>query len=168
MELFDPSAAGLMEALAAPVKLNLGCSDRHMKGFLNVDVSEPCDMVADLSQSWPWPDSSVSEIFAWDVFEHLPSKQLSLNEAFRILIPGGRLDLVVPTTDGRGAFQDPTHCSFWTPNDLFYWVETFGEWQRFHTNPYYKINARYALKQWEHREHANKVWKLHAVLEAVK
>lgn len=137
-----------------------------MKGFLNVDMADPCDFKADLTQAWPWPDSSVEQIFAWDILEHLPSKLHSLNEAHRILIPGGRIDLVVPTTDGRGAFQDPTHQSFWTPNDLFYWCENFEEWKRFHKS--YGITARYALKEFDHHEYAHKVWKLHAVLEAVK
>src|ERR1035437_8874995 len=101
-------------------KLNLGCSDAHAKGWTNVDLCEPCDMAVDLSKPWPWLDSTVEAIKAWDIFEHLPSKFLTMNEAHRVLRPGGQLDLFIPTTDGRGAFQDPTHVSFWTPNDLFY------------------------------------------------
>lgn len=148
------------------VKLNLGCSDRHMKGYVNVDVCQPCDQIADLTAPWPWFTSSVAEIMAWDIFEHLPSKLHTMNEAHRVLLPGGRLDLLVPTTDGRGAFQDPTHQSFWTPNDLFYWCEHFAEWQRFHVS--YGITARYRAVKVEHSPYPNQVWKLHAILEAVK
>ncbi len=152
----------------APValKLNLGCSDSHRQGFLNVDLCEPADVVADLSKPWPWATSSVTEIAAWDIFEHLPSKLHTMNEAHRVLVPGGRLDLFIPTTDGRGAFQDPTHVSFWTPNDLFYFCEEWQEWQRFHKS--YGITAHFKTISSEHREYPNKVWKLRAILEAVK
>jgi hypothetical protein len=89
-----------------------------------------------------------------------------MNETHRVLVPGGRLDLFVPTTDGRGAFQDPTHVSFWTPNDLFYFCEEYQEWQRFHVS--YGISAHFRIIKAEHKEYSNKVWKLRAILEAVK
>lgn len=153
--------------IAVPLKLNLGCSDAHVPGFLNVDLCEPADVIADLSKPWPWHTSSVDAITAHDIFEHLPSKLHSMNEAYRVLKPGGILDLWVPTTDGRGAFQDPTHVSFWTPNDLFYWCENFAEWQRFRKP--YGIKAHYRLNRPpEHKEYPNRVWKLRAILEAVK
>lgn len=168
-----------MSALATvSLKLNLGCSDSHLPGFLNVDLCEPADVVTDLSKPWPWPDSSVEAITAWDIFEHLPNKKFTMNEAHRVLVWGGRLDLFVPTTDGRGAFQDPTHQSFWTPNDLFYWCDQFAEWKRFRKA--YGITARFlcigpnpAKEGWQqgapdHREYPDKVWKLRAILEAVK
>lgn len=149
-----------------PLRLNLGCSDAHRKGWLNVDLCEPADVVADLSLCWPWADSSVDEIAAWDILEHLADKLWVMNEVHRVLKPGGRLDLFVPTTDGRGAFQDPTHRSFWTPNDLFYFCDTYAEWQRFHAA--YGISARFREVEADHKEYPNKVWKLHAILEAVK
>ncbi len=39
-----------------------------------------------------------------------------MNEIWRICKPGATLDILVPSTDGRGAFQDPTHVSFWNIN----------------------------------------------------
>jgi hypothetical protein len=33
----------------------------------------------------------------------------------------GKLDILVPSTDGRGAFQDPTHVSFWNINSFYYY-----------------------------------------------
>lgn len=157
-----------MAALAqsVPLRLNLGCSDAHLKGYVNVDLCPPADAVCNLAELWPWPDSSVDMIVAWDIFEHLPSKLHTLNEAYRVLRPGGRLDLLVPTTAGFGAFQDPTHQSFWTPNDLFYWCEEYPEWKRFHVS--YGIKARFKRVEVEHRQHPHNVWKLRAILEAVK
>jgi hypothetical protein len=158
--------AALPHIVPAPLKLNLGCSDSHVKGFTNVDRCEPADVIADLSERWPWADSSVETINAWDIFEHLPSKLDTMNEAHRVLMHGGTLDLFIPTTDGRGAFQDPTHKSFWTPNDLMYFCDCYLEWQRFHVS--YGITAHFKLISAEHKEYPNKVWKLRAILEAVK
>jgi hypothetical protein len=39
----------------------------------------------------------------------------------------------VPSTDGRGAFQDPTHRSFWCENDWDYY--TTAEYARFIDTP---------------------------------
>jgi predicted SAM-dependent methyltransferase len=148
------------------LRLNLGCSDAHVKGWLNVDLCEPADVIADLSQRWPWEDSSASNVKAWDIFEHMPLKIHTMNECHRVMAPGGTLDLFIPTTDGRGAFQDPTHVSFWTPNDLFYFCQEYVEWQRFHVA--YGITARFKVVQQSHTEYSSRVWKLRAILEAVK
>ena len=56
------------------MKLNLGSAERRLDGFLTVDIDpvyKP-DFVADLTKVWPWPDNSVDEVYAKDVFEHLP------------------------------------------------------------------------------------------------
>lgn len=148
------------------MKLNLGCSDAHVAGFVNVDICPPADEIADLRYEWPWADGSVAHIRAHDIFEHLPDKIHTLNEAWRVLKPGGVLDLVVPTTDGRGAWQDPTHVSYWNPNSLFY-LE--------HNNPHntrfaaaYGMRHAFRILQSRHMKLADEVWKLHAILEAVK
>jgi hypothetical protein len=160
--------AVLEKFITNPLRLNLGCSDALMPGWVNVDICEPCDQIVDLEKrgQWPWADSSVQEIKAWDIFEHLPDKIRTMNEAHRVLVPNGILDLFVPTTEGRGAFQDPTHKSYWTPNDLFYYVEHLLEWRRFHVA--YGITACFRIRSADHTEFPNRVWKLRAILQAVK
>jgi predicted SAM-dependent methyltransferase len=159
-------AAASAHVQPIPLRLNLGCSDNLMQGYVNVDLAPPCDLVVDLSGRWPWEDSTVESIQAWDILEHLPSKIHSMNEAWRVLKPGASLDLFVPTTDGRGAFQDPTHQSFWTPNDLFYFVGEYPEWRRFHKA--YGITACFKAISVSHQEYPAKVFKLRAILQAVK
>lgn len=46
-----------------------------------------------------------------------------MNEAHRVLKPGGRLDALIPSTDGRGWAQDPTHVSYWNENSLLYYTD---------------------------------------------
>lgn len=53
------------------MKLNLGSCQRDFPGFISVDICEPADQIVDLAGPWPWPDSSVSEVLAYDVLEHI-------------------------------------------------------------------------------------------------
>jgi predicted SAM-dependent methyltransferase len=128
-------------------KLNLGCSDKHIADYINVDRVHPADVVTDLSERWPWEDSSVTEIIAHDIIEHLPDKIHTMNEAYRVLQHGGLFRVIVPTTDGPGAFQDPTHVSFWHRNSMWYY--THGDPHRERFGKAYGIEARFIVK----REH---------------
>ena len=103
------------------MRLNLGCADRHLPGFLNVDIVPPADFVTDLSASWPWPDNSATEIVAEDILEHLPNRIHTMNELHRVLANGGIARIVVPSAcEGSGFAQDPTHQSAWSANSFQY------------------------------------------------
>ena len=179
------------------LRLNLGCSDDHKAGYVNVDCAPPADVVTDLCLRWPWEDSTVDEIYAHDVFEHLwdrasgrmgnHGKIWALNEAWRVLTSGGKLDMAVPSvilSDGRmnpGAFADPTHVSFWTPDDRYYFLEEWNnpQGERGRLGPAYGIKALF--RPLSFKVHDYGYWKLHeygmgherrskilAMLEAVK
>jgi SAM-dependent methyltransferase len=81
-----------------------------------VDIvpGEAVDIVADLTQGWPWATSSVDEIVAEDVFEHLPNKVHTLRELYRVLKPNALAVVQVPDATTGAGFGDPTHVSFWT------------------------------------------------------
>lgn len=91
-------------------------------GFETVDMRPEADVVADLSLDWPFDNNSVGLIRASHIFEHLPDPVHTMNELFRVLAPGGFALIEVPSTDGRGAFQDPTHVSFWNENSFWYYT----------------------------------------------
>jgi glycosyltransferase involved in cell wall biosynthesis len=74
---------------------------------------------ADLTQTWPFETSSVGAFRAHDLLEHLPDKMHSMREIHRCLRPGGWLLSMTPSTDGRGAFQDPTHCCHDAETEVF-------------------------------------------------
>jgi glycosyltransferase involved in cell wall biosynthesis len=98
-----------------------GCPD----GWTPVDRNLPTNSAgvrADLNERWPWADSSVMAFRAHDIVEHLHDKQHTMREIHRCLVPGGWALINVPSTDGRGAFQDPTHVSFWNENSFWYWT----------------------------------------------
>ena len=77
----------------------------------------------DLEKAWPLADNSVGVLRAHDALEHLADPVHSMNEAYRVLAPGGFLMISVPSTDGRGAWQDPTHKSYWNPNSIWYYTD---------------------------------------------
>jgi SAM-dependent methyltransferase len=148
------------------MKLNLGSCDREFPGYTSVDICPPADIIADLARPWPWEDSSIDEIRAYDIIEHLPNKQHTMNEAWRVLRPGGRFDIDVPTTDGRGAWQDPTHVSYWNRNSFLYY--TAGDAHRERFGRHYGVHARFKVVAEDHTRYPDQVVKLKIVLEAVK
>lgn len=153
------------------MKLNLGCSDRLRPGYINVDSFRPPNaddsfQQADLEAYWPWPDSCIEDIVADDIIEHLPDKIHTMNEAHRVLVPGGRFHIFVPTTDGRGAWQDPTHVSYWNRNSFWYYTKGVAEYERFHIS--YGITACFNVVSESMEEYGGNVHKLTIVLEAVK
>lgn len=154
------------------MKLNLGANDRRADGFLSVDIAPPADVIADLTQSWPWPDSSVAEVLAFDVFEHLPNKRHTMNELWRVLQPGGIATIEVPTISGVGACCDPTHVSLWSAGDFEYYEKGTYARERFRGSSYYGIKADFKIRSMEHSAYQNRfsetVTKVKAVLEAVK
>ena len=158
------------------MKLNLGACDRVIPGFLSVDIIPLADIIADLREPWPWPDSSVEEVTAYDIFEHLPDKRHTMNELWRILVPGGKATLEIPhATDGDGGHCDPTHCSYWTQSDFEYYTDGDPNRERF--DRYYGVKARFNVVNLQGgkipmrknlRRYGGYVMVMHVVLEAVK
>lgn len=83
--------------ILTPLKLNLGCGNRHMPDYINVDKFGKPDLRVDLHVfPWPWADNSVDEVYSKAYFEHAPEFMRTWREAHRILKPGGKLTLIVP------------------------------------------------------------------------
>lgn len=94
--------------------LNVGCGDRRIDGSLNLDhhPAPSVDVVASLDRL-PLRDSSVRVILASHVLEHVPDLPRTLQELYRVLIPGGLLLAWVPY--GLDRYVDnPWHIRPWT------------------------------------------------------
>lgn len=104
------------------LRVDLGGRIASAPGYLTVDLRD-ADIVADLNTRWPFEDGSVGVVRAMDVFEHLSDPIHTMQELYRVLAPGGYAMVQVPSTDGRGAFQDPTHVSFWNENSFLYYTD---------------------------------------------
>ena len=100
---------------------------RKIVGYINIDNRAGLnpDIVADLTSTFPFDDNSISEVRAYDFLEHIPIGKtvFVIEEIYRVLKEGGLLRHMTPSTDGRGAFQDPTHVSFWNKNSWLYYMQ---------------------------------------------
>lgn len=106
--------AAAVAATAAPVRLDFGCGPHKREGFLGVDAFPfvGVDVVHDLKVTpWPWADNSVEEAHASHFIEHLtgPQRTAFVNELFRVLVPGGKCQIIVPHWASNRAYGDPTH-----------------------------------------------------------
>jgi predicted SAM-dependent methyltransferase len=105
--------------------LDLGAAHNRPPGYLGVDQypGKDVDIVATLPDRMPFDDNSVGVIRAVDFLEHIADKVALINELYRALAPGGLLLSQTPSTDGRGAYQDPTHVAFYNENSFWYYTE---------------------------------------------
>ena len=138
--------------------LDLGGAHGCPAGFVSVDFVD-ADICCDVRAGLPFADESVACIRAYDFLEHIPHcggvdcdhgagggprcTVGVMNEIYRVLAPGGWLISRTPSTDGRGAFQDPTHASFWNPNSFWYYTR--------------RLQAAY-LRGMQARFQGNRVW----------
>jgi len=109
------------------IKLNLGSGFRPKDGYINIDVQKRCkpDILCDIAGGLPFLRNEVDEIQAIDFLEHIPlGKTIAvIEEIWRVLKHDGLFEHMTPSTDGRGAFQDPTHLSFWNINSFLYYMD---------------------------------------------
>ncbi|MFL4948438.1 glycosyltransferase [Streptomyces sp. MMS24-I31] len=105
--------------------LDLGAAHRKPPGYLGVDQypGDGVDIVATLPEKLDLPDDSVGLMRAVDFLEHVPAKIPLINELYRLLAPGGMLLTMTPSSDGRGAYQDPTHVAFYNENSFWYYTD---------------------------------------------
>ena len=103
------------------VNLELGAAHNSVgKGYIPVDLALGTEVFKYL---WSLDDDSVGVIRAVDFLEHIPDKVALFNEFYRVLAHGGMLLSMTPSTDGRGAFQDPTHVAFYNENSFWYFTD---------------------------------------------
>lgn len=103
------------------MKIDLCGGFNKPTGYTSIDLAD-ADLVADLNKGIPLPDNSCGIVRAYDAMEHLVDKHKTMSEIHRVLAPGGMLISMTPSTDGRGAWQDPTHVSFWNENCFWYYT----------------------------------------------
>jgi len=119
------------------MRLNLGCGNSKLPGFVNVDKMAACqpDQVVDLERvPWPWPDDSVEEVMLSHVLEHLGATAGAyfavIKELYRVCRDGAKVTVVVPHPRHDSFLADPTHVRVVTPLGLELFSQTRNrEWQ---------------------------------------
>lgn len=103
------------------MKLNLGCGYDSMEGWTNVDSDPMCnpDLCFDITEpDWPIESSTVTEVLAKHVLEHLEGTKGYLQfwkELYRVCSDGAVVQIEVPHWRHDSFYHDPTHVRPVTP-----------------------------------------------------
>jgi len=96
------------------IKLHLGCGEKRLPGFINIDLaSNHWEVQPDIScdiRKLPFEDGYADEVHAYHVLEHFYRWEVDavLAEWYRVLAPGGALVLELPCWDKiRGLLSNP-------------------------------------------------------------
>lgn len=126
------------------LKLNLGCGDHKIEGFIGVDIRRlpEVDKLVDLKKTpWPWKDASVSEIVANYYLSYLTSHQriIFFEECWRILKKGGKLVVKTPHWSCMRAISDPYFQ--WPPICETTFLVFNAEWRKANHCAHYPIKC---------------------------
>ncbi len=92
--------------------LNLGCGERKLKNAVNLDFnrfSKP-DVIHNLEKfPYPFRDNQFSQVFCFDVLEHLSDLMEVMQELHRISANGAIITIELPHFSHPNAYADPTH-----------------------------------------------------------
>lgn len=104
--------------------MNYGCGNRKAKNEIGVDLSNnsDADIIIKEDNSIPIDTASIDLIISRYVFEHIKNLDETLSELERTLKPGGELRFCVPHALSIDAFDDPTHCRFYTLRTMNYFI----------------------------------------------
>lgn len=124
------------------MKLNLGSGMRKLDGYVNIDIRQECDpdVILDIEKGLYFHDNEIDEVRAYDFMEHIHQDKVIyvMSEIHRILKPEGIFDFFIPSTEGIGAFMDPTHRSYWNAGTWLYFVHP--NWHSLYPSwPFFKV-----------------------------
>lgn len=99
------------------MKLYLGAGKDRKEGFIHADIYpfEGIDDVFDATEAWPYKDNTFTLVYSQDWLEHIdPTKKVFvINEMWRVLVLGGRMEHYIPNAGSRNDFGSPSHLSHW-------------------------------------------------------
>jgi predicted SAM-dependent methyltransferase len=110
-------------------KLQLGCGDVKLSGWLNIDIKSNADLVVDVRKGLPFDDNSVDFIYSEHLHEHLTYQEGErlLSECHRCLKKHGVMRVATPDLD----YVIQKYGSDWKDQDWLTWsgfqdIETRG------------------------------------------
>ena len=131
------------------MKIHLGCGKSRRDGYIGIDIATfDSDTIRHDLNKFPYPfkENSISEVLMSNVLEHLPNTIRVMEEIWRICIDGAIVNISVPYYNAVGAFQDPTHITFFTENTFDYFTvdgdSTLSCYNYYTTARYKKISIR--------------------------
>jgi len=129
------------------IALDLGCGPKPRNPFnadqiIGIDIINGDDIkVVDLvTERIPFDDNVFDFVTAFDLLQTIPrliynpTRRLPfielMSEIFRVLKPGGRFLSMTPIYPKNGAFRDPTHVNFITPETFTLYFDRANNWAK--------------------------------------
>ena len=99
------------------LKLNLGCGNdyRYDKSWVNLDITPPCSVRADICKGLPFQSRSFSLVWASHVLEHVPNYDTYISKLKSLLKKDGHLLVAVPNFKSYDAQH---YKEFWAAFDV--------------------------------------------------
>lgn len=119
----------------AGIFLDVACGSHKQSDLwvgMDIQALPGVDIVHDLNvHPWPLPDECAKLVLASHIVEHIPPCVIDggktrfpfiefMDDAWRILKPGGEIAIAAPHGSSQGFLQDPTHCNPLNENTWIY------------------------------------------------
>lgn len=132
------------------MKLDIACGYHKEIDWIGIDMQKipSVDIVHDLNLiPWPIESNSVSMAKAWHIVEHIPPVAVTekgtrrpfvefMNECWRVLKPGARIDIETPYGSSDGFLHDPTHCNPVDEITFEHFDPEYGRYQTYQPKPW--------------------------------
>jgi predicted SAM-dependent methyltransferase len=122
-------------------KLNLGSGVRPISGWINADLTpwRKSIVYMDATKPLPLPSASMTFVYSEHMIEHIDYEQarVCLQEAFRVLRPGGYVRIATPDLDRMLTLKTDT------PNDVQRAYVAWANRQQHGDNPAFAINRMF-------------------------
>lgn len=140
------------------MKLDIGCGKRKDEGWIGIDIQllPGVDILHDLNlHPWPVKAGSVDQAKAWHIVEHIPPAAITekgtrlpfmefMDECWRVLKVGARLDIETPYGSSAGFINDPTHCNPINEATFEYFDPDYERYQWYQPKPWKIVSLQWA------------------------
>ncbi len=131
------------------VCLDLGCGPKAREGFYAVDQLEleGVDVLADLNEPLDLlEDNSVERIYSRHTLEHVDKFLPLMRELYRVVKPGGEIEIIVPHFSNVFGYSDPTHVRFFGLYTMYYFVAPENQPGKERRVPAFYTDTRFKVK----------------------
>lgn len=142
------------------MKLDIACGN-HKEGstWTGMDIQKlpGVDIVHDVNvHPWPIEAESVDQAKAWHIVEHIPAVCVTergtrfpfiefMDECWRVLKVGARIDIECPRGTSETFLHDPTHCNHITEATWEYFCPEFRRYLVFQPKPWKIVNLHFTI-----------------------
>lgn len=142
MDRFDEPTMDLvmdLDGLSAPVPGERGWERARSFYLPSAGTPNPMDGLIPVLGRLPFPSGSIQSIITHHCFEHIGAGFIRLmDECHRVLVPGGKLRVIVPLFPSTAAVADPDHKRYFMLDSFlpFFGSPDGGSWMESFSTPY--------------------------------